>query len=531
MMTHMAVHRRFLRFALVATLAVAGCDEAAPIVTTNVGRFEGVRRDGVLGFVGIRYAEPPIGELRWKPPVPVGFVEGLVAARTFGSQPPQIEDPNEQAGFFPQAEDCLYANVWTPSLDGSRPVMVFVHGGGFVVSGAADPAYYGAHLAERGDMVVVTFDYRIGPLGFLDLSAVGGADYASSGNLGVLDMIAALRWVRENIAAFGGDPENVTLMGQSAGSTSVALLMALPESRGLFRRAIAQSGALNNLRTQATARVTTERFMQLAGVTDLQGLQALSLERLMEVEASLESETAVKLALYGPVLDGALIDEPPLHAIARGDAADIPLLTGTTLDEATYFYLYFSWLQSLPPRSAISLLPSIASLFTPEELEALIVGYETRHPEASPGELTSMIGTDAGTRLGQIRLAEAQAVHQPNTFMYLFSWKTPVADGIYGATHGLDRPFVFRTFGTPSVDDMVGSAPPLGLSDAMIDAWASFARTSVPSANGLPTWPAYDANHRSTMVLDETSAVEDDPYAGDRQAWSAIPFDSIVPAN
>ena len=527
----MRIYSSVLLVGLVATALVAGCDDAAaPVATTTGGRYEGTSQDGVLAFLGIRYAQAPVGELRWKPPVPVTLAEGLMQAKAFAAQPPQLPDVEEGASTLPQDEDCLYANVWTPSMHGKRPVLVFLHGGGWVNGGTADPWYYGAHLADRGDMVVVTLDYRLGPLGFLDLSAVGGADYASSGNLGVLDMIAALRWVQENVAAFGGDPDDVTLMGQSAGSMSVALLMALPEARGLFHRAIAESGALNLIHTQATARATTQQFMQYAGVTDLAGLRALTVDQIMAAEAQLEASTSFSDLLFGPVLDGTLVKEPPLQAIARGDAADIPLLTGTTLDETKYWYFYFDWLKDVGPRAALPFLPFITSLFTPAEQETLIAGYEARYPSATPGDITMKLATDALFRQGQIRFAEAQAAHQPNTYMYLFAWQTPILDGLYGAPHAVELPFLFRTFGQPSVDDFVGTTPPLALSDAMEEAWFSFIRTGVPRSAHLPTWPAYDSTSRSTMVFDTASAVEADPYGAERQAWSAFPFDSVVPS-
>lgn len=522
---------RIYRAALVALmLALVGCDEAPPMATTSVGRFQGMPQDGVAAFLGIRYGEPPVGDLRWKPPVPAGYVEGVTRATAYGFSAPQLYDVEEGASVLPQSEDCLFLNVWTPGLRGQRPVIVFIHGGGWVNGGTADPWYYGAHLAQRGDLVVVTIDYRLGPLGFLDLSAVGGADYAASGNLGIQDQQLALKWVHDHIADFGGDPADVTLMGQSAGGQSAAIHMALPESRAYFQRVVAESGALSLLHTQATARATTAQFMGYAGVTDLAGLRALTQDEIMLAEDMLESSTMFSDLLFGPVLDGALIPEPPLTAIARGDASGIPLLTGTTRDETKYWYFYYDYLQYTEPRFGVAYLPFVTSLFDATATEALIAGYEARSPTATPGDITMQLATDALFRQPQIRFAEAHAAHEPRTYMYLFDWRTPILGGLYGAPHAVELPFLFRTFGSPSVDDFVGTSPPLALSDALMDAVISFARTDVPSSSRLPTWPAYDTTTRATMRLDATSVVQDDPLAADRQAWQSIAFDSVSPS-
>jgi para-nitrobenzyl esterase len=368
----------------------AAC-ETDPVATTSVGRFAGRHREGVLEFLGIRYGAAPVGALRFRPPVPTGYVAGVQPAKAFAPAPPQPPDIEEQASTAPQSEDCLFLNVFTPSLSGHRPVLVFIHGGGWTNGGTVDPWYDGAHLAQRGDIVVVTVGYRLGPLGFLDLSAIGGPDYAGSGNLGILDQRLALGWVRDHVADFGGDPDQITICGESAGAQSVAVHLALPDSRALFRRVIAESGALSLLHSQASARATTEQFVKLAGVSDVAGLLALSQAQILDAENRLVQSTSFSDLLFGPVIDGVVVPEPPLHAIARGDAAGIPLLTGTTHDETKYWYFYDDWLAGVAPRDGAKLLPFVSDLFDGPALEALIEGYEARSPTASPGDITMQL--------------------------------------------------------------------------------------------------------------------------------------------
>ena len=515
-----------MRHAALAVLLVVACTSGPPRVHSGKVEYEGELSDGVQAFRGIRFAEPPLGALRWAPPQPAVESEGTVRAVTFAPAPPQLVDVEENASTLPQSEDCLFLNVWTPDPSGRRPVFVFVHGGGWVNGGTNDPWYEGAHLARRGDLVVVTITYRLGALGFMDLSEVGGHDFAQSGNLGLLDQRLALQWLRDHIADFGGDPGNVTFAGQSAGAMSVSTHLALPESRALFHKAIAESGAANLLRPQAYARRTTQRFLELTGARDIASLRALPLEQVLAAEKALEDETQFSDMLYGPVLDGALITEPPLHAIARGDARHLPLLTGSTLDEARYWLYYFPYLESLDPRTGARFLPMVGDLFDDAGREALIQGYEQRYPDLTPGQRTLAMATDVIFRQPAIRLAEAHG----QAWMYLFDWQTTVDDGRYGAPHAVELPFLLRTFGEPSVDDFVGSQPPLALSDAMIEAWSAFAHTGVPSSAQLPSWPAYDAAHRSTLRLEAVSRVEDDPLSGDRAAWEGVPFDSLRPS-
>lgn len=525
--------RRTRAALLLLTLgALVGCEtpSAAPMATTAVGTFEGVRVDGIDTFLGIRYAQPPVGALRWRPPVPAEAFDGVQPATAFAPPPPQLFDVQETASELPQSEDCLFLNVWSPSTRGSRPVMVFIHGGGWVNGGTADPWYHAERLARRGDIVVVTVGYRLGSFGFLDLSAIGGEGYEQSGNLGILDQQLALRWVHDHIAAFGGDPERVTLAGQSAGGQSVSLHLALPESRPYFQRAIAQSGALSLIRTQATAQNTAQQLLDFAGVTDLAGLQALDTDAVMAAQEALEGSTMFSDLLFGPVLDGALVTEPPMEAILRGDAADIPLLTGTTLDETRYWYFYYRILRGVPPRLGTELLPFLTSVFSDAEREALIVGYETRSPSATPGEITMQLATDGVFRQAQIRLAEAHAQHQPETYMYLFEWATPIQDGIFGSLHSVELPFLFGLAGTAEVEDYVGPNPPDVVTHAIQDAWASFVKGRAPSASALPSWARYDTTRRATMRIDTRSVLEDDPRSAEREAWASVPFDSVRPS-
>ncbi|MCJ7745002.1 MAG: carboxylesterase family protein, partial [Actinobacteria bacterium] len=299
------------------------------VAQTGLGKVKGqLGSDGILAFKGIPYAKPPVGELRFKPPQPPKPWSDTLKAAMFGPVAPQKENQIGSGSTQEQSEDCLSLNVWTPGIDDKhRPVMVWIHGGGFTFGSGSDEWYEGSTFSERGNVVMVTLNYRLGALGFLYLGGVGGPDYAESGNLGLLDQVAALKWVRDNIAVFGGDPGNVTVFGESAGSMSVCALMGMPRAKGLFRRAIAESGALNLVNNVNFASGVTGKFMSCAGVTDIAGLRSLTTEQIMKAQSVLsDKEGAVGMSL-APVIDGIVIPEPPLHAIARGSAANVDFLT------------------------------------------------------------------------------------------------------------------------------------------------------------------------------------------------------------
>ena len=330
--------------------------EVVQNVETTYGPIRGSRQHGFSQFRGIPYASPPVAALRFRPPEPPETRSGTRDVTCFGPPAAQNRDPLDHifGRLAPGDEDCLTLNVWTPATDGARrPVMVWIHGGAFVIGSGCWPWYDGRELIRRGDLVLVTINYRLGTLGFLDLSAeTGGAEYPTSGNHGLLDQVAALRWVRDNIERFGGDPENVTVFGESAGGISISCLMAVPAARGLFRRAIVMSGGPNLVRFPSTSGAAARAFLQTAGVRDVDGLRILPTKALLKAQKRFLRQNQFGGGMvFGPVVDGSVLPEPPLHAIQAGCARDVALITGTTLDEMRLWSLYVPILRWTRPHA------------------------------------------------------------------------------------------------------------------------------------------------------------------------------------
>jgi para-nitrobenzyl esterase len=488
------------------------------VASTTAGRVAGrVEADGLKSFLGIPYAKPMVGDLRFAKPQPPQPWQGVYPALAFGPVFPQIFDKTEPSSLYFQDEDCLRLNVWTPSVDtAKRPVMVFIHGGGYIWGSNADPLYDGGNLARRGNVVTVNPNYRMGALGYLDLSAVGGEEYLDSGNLGVLDQVAALKWVRDNIANFGGDPANVTVFGESAGAGSVATLLTVKEAQGLFSRAIPESGAFRITRSKEHALRVTRRFMELAGVSDLKGLKALSQAEILQAQEKLIKEAGLGCdRLFGPVRDGRIVPEDPLQAVREGCAKDVGLLTGTTEDETRFWIKYEPLLPYVPASILLSFTPD-TKVWDTKMRDTVIAYYKDKMPGAKSGDVGLAIGTDFFFRMPQIHLAEAQAGFG-KTWMYLFTWDSPVENGLYGSRHALELRFVMDT-----LDPDVGTNPPLNLVDAMQDSWIAFAKTGNPNHRGLPFWPEYNNDRRATMIFDEECKVVDDPGKEYRLFWEAI---------
>jgi para-nitrobenzyl esterase len=511
-----------------AMLTFSGCGSGTT-ATTGLGEVEGkVAPNGVVVFKGIPYAASPVGALRFKPPQPAEPWSGTLKAFDFRDAAAQPKGDLASASGVVKSEDCLNLNVWTPKVDGARrPVMVWIHGGGFTNGSGAEPLYDGSRLARRGDTVVVTINYRLGAFGFLYLGELGGAGYAESGNLGLLDQVAALKWVRDNIAAFGGDPENITVFGESAGSMSICTLMAMPAAKGLFSRAIAESGALNLVHSTEEAAAVTRQLLQYAGVSDIEGLLSLDTDKIVQAESDMIRANPASATVFGPVLDGSVVLEPPLHSLAAGSAAGVELIIGTNLDEMRLW-------AAEAPAMAIYPLPVVAP-FIPKvqaavggSADAIAASYKSRRPGATDGDVTMAVLTDVMFRLPAIRVAEARSSRQTKTYMYLFTWSSPAAPKL-GSCHAIELPFVFGNVQGTRVEALLGEDPPRKLSDTMQDAWLSFARTGDPNAKGVPAWKAYDLETRATMVFNVESGQKDDPYGEDRRVWDGVPFDGVNP--
>ena len=496
--------------------------------TTRVGQGElrGSEHDGVVRFAGIPYTAPVSGAGRFRPPEPRDPWAGVRDATATGPIAPQQDFMAAMLGTEPerQDEDCLFLNVFTPAVDdGRRPVLVWIHGGAFILGSGSQAGYDGAALARRGDVVVVTVNYRLGSLGYLHLADHDPA-LDRSGNLGVLDQIAALEWVRDNIAAFGGDPGNVTIFGESAGGMSVGTLLGTPAARGLFHKAIPQSGAAHNASTAGHAAAMAQQLMDAAGVADVAGLRSMDPQALIEAQAQLvlrpfgdpdgQSTAGPGVRLpFQPVVDGVVLEETPLDAVAAGSAAAVPVLVGTCRDEWRLFQ--FMDQGEVDDEVLEQRLDKVLG-----DGAAAAAVYRAALPGASAQDRLGAAITDLAFRQPAIRLAEALVANGSPTFSYLFTWESPAMGGILGSCHALEVPFVFGNVAGDGLGMLVGDAPPTGLVDVMQESWLAFARTGDPSNDVVGAWPAYDTVTRSTMELREAPAVVDDPESERRELWS-----------
>lgn len=496
-------------------------------VPTSLGTLRGTWHDDVARFAGIPFAEAPVGPLRFRPPAPPKPWEGVRDASTFGSVAPQ--NPSIMEALFggeseAWSEDCLYLNVWSPDPrpGADLPVMVWIHGGGFEMGSGSSPLYDGTSFARDG-VVLVTLNYRMGAFGFLELGALD-PELAGSGNVGLLDQVAALEWVRDNIAALGGDAGNVTVFGESAGAMSLSLLLSMPRARGLFHRAIAQSGAASAAREPAAAVDDTAEFMAAAGLDGLEALRraepeqllaahaAMAATRLADPEAVIE-RTGNPLAFlsFRPVADGVEVPTDPLGAVAAGAAAGVPLLIGTNSEEWKLFAM-----MTPSPADEAGLRQRVALVVS--DADVALETYRRELGEAAIAELECAVLTDLVFRIPATRLADAQSSHAP-VFQYLWRWASPAWGGMVGAAHAIEIPFVFDLVEDHRLHVFVGPEAPRELARATHEAWVAFARSGVPSVEALGAWPTVDAEGRPVMVLDTTSAVELDPGSISRRFW------------
>jgi len=510
-----------------ACLAAGQADK--PIVATQSGKVEGIQtKNGVLAFLGIPFAQAPKGDLRFAPPVEVVPWEGVRDATHAGTSAPQMLDDLEPSSKFAQDEDCLNLDIWTPGLDGKkRPVIVYIHGGAFIGGGSNDPVYDGANISKRGDIVFASINYRIGMLGFLYLEDFG-AEFKGSGSNGIRDQVMALRWIKNNIARFGGDPENITIMGESAGAQSVFALIGLPQAKGLFQKGIAESGTINAFRTKEEAAALTKQFMRIANVTDVAGLRKLKPAEVIDAQVRLASEVGPMASrMCAPVVDGTVIPKDLLAAIQDGAAAGISLLNGTVHDEYCYWIGYYPVLKTKPLSQFLAENTWVARNLG-DQKQGVLDFYKKKYPMPGPDKssVSSSVAfvTDLQFLMQHIRVSEAQEKHA-KVWMYRFDWKSQVPNKEYlNACHAIEVPFVLNTFSSALADEIVGPNPPMALSEVVQDAWISFARTGDPNHKGLPEWPAYEPAHRATMIFDTKSKVVEDPDPEVRELFKDIPL-------
>jgi para-nitrobenzyl esterase len=496
-----------------------------PVASTTSGLVRGVHDRGTLSFRGLPFAAPPLGPLRFRPPAPVPAWPGVREAVDQGPACPQIVTTDiTESGNGVVNEDCLTLNVWTPALDGARrPVMVWIHGGALIEGSARNNWYNGAALATHGDVVVVTLQYRIGAFGFLYLGGVGGEAFAESGNLGLLDQVAALQWVRHNIANFGGDPDNVTAFGESAGGACVAMLMGMPRARGLFHKAIVQSLSPQLGRSVGRSDAIAREFMRLAGAETVEQLQSL---RTADIIAAQDAIFAAGIPdnAFSPTIDGTVL---PAHAIDRlreGAAMPVPVLIGTTLDEMRFW----TEIEDVPLlRKSHETMGRQVRDVAGEHAARVGTAYGLDTPDVDHGRL--QLAGDLVFRIPSIRLAEHLGSRQP-VWMYLFAYRSTSRIAPYQSAHAMELPFVFGALEDAGAVAFTGRAPGRGrLARQMQDAWTRFARTGVPTSDALPAWPRYDGATRSTMQFDLQSRLVDDPLSAQRLAWDGVPFDGSAP--
>lgn len=506
------------------------------IVATKSGKLQGVFQDGLFIFKGIPYAAPPVGELRWMPPEPVKPWEGVRPAKEFGPIAPQNPMPGGlimQAN-QPEDEDCLFLNIWTPGLDNAkRPVMVWIHGGAFTIGSSSDLMYDNGLLAKRGDVVLVSINYRLGMLGFLRLKDVTGGKVPATGNEGLMDQVAALKWVKDNIAAFGGDPGNITVFGESAGGMSIGCLMAMPMAKGTFHKGILESGVGSTAMPLDYVNAVAANFLEVTGIDsdDAKAMRALTVPQLLEVEMKLRVTVAgpgeaAKITATSPVIDGEIIPDVPNQVAKKGSAKDIPAIFGTNLEEWRLFGLMQPGINEINEAEVVSRL---SAFITTEQAQHLVNTYrqarDKRGESSNPGELLMALNTDIMFRMPVLELVEAQRDNGQKAYSYLFDWKSPAMGGVLGACHALEIGFVFGQY-----DDMFcGTGPDADrLSQCMQDAWIAFARTGDPSCERIGEWPPY-GEKRKTMILGKDCHVEEAPYEEERRAWDNIKYTSAMP--
>jgi para-nitrobenzyl esterase len=489
--------------------------KVGPVVETSNGKVRGYIAGNVHTFRGLRYGASTAGANRFKPPVApepwTGVMEGYIASG--GPTAPQLSRvpgpplTGAWVGEAAMSEDCLTVNVFTPGVNdqAKRPVMVWLHGGQWLYGAGSEPISDGTRLAGRNDVVVVTVNHRINLFGYMYLTEALGPDYADSSNLGVLDCIAALRWVRDNIARFGGDPANVTLFGWSSGGSEISQLASMPSAEGLFHKIIVQSGALLKLRTPAVAAAATDRVLTRLGLTRATARQLLTLP--MGAIAKVADSGAA------PTVDGRSTPRQPWNPDAPPAMKRIPMIIGGTDSELAY-----GADEAALNLDRDTLRRRVANLG--EYGEAVLAAFSEGRPNATPAELSFYIQTGLWTTKRVIQQAERTvSLGGAPTYVYRWEWRLPSR---YLSAHGSDLPFVWDNIAV--VPEMIGTGPALQrLADRVSRRWVAFARTGDPNIAGQPRWPAYDIARRATLVIDREDRIVEDPRRAERLALMQLP--------
>jgi para-nitrobenzyl esterase len=514
-----------------------GTDDTDLVTVTFSGRVRGRHENGVAVFRGIRYGAAPTGTGRFKPsrrPEPwaetadassfgaaamqmsMGLADSGAPSALKEALAPILPAPEDKTS---ESEDCLFLNVWTPAPDGKkRPVMIWLHGGGFAAGSAGWPVYDGAALARNGDVVVVSINHRLNVFGYLYLGDLAGPEYLQSGNAGMLDIMLAIWWVRDNIANFGGDAGNVTVFGESGGGLKVSTLLAMRSARGLIHKAIIQSGPGVRCLSREAATENARAVLAELNLTlpaDLEKLRALPARKLVDAAAAAQAKAVAngRQLWLAPVMDGVTMSGHPFEPVANPAAAKVPLLIGHTRDEGTFF------IASDPKRGAFTMedVETRAQGMARGKAKPLIEALKRTRPDASPTQLVADLWTSTWAFSGSVTIAERKCAQEPKVYAYLLEWETPAANGALGATHALDLPLMFNNVECARAFTGPGDAPQR-LADKMQAAWIAFAKRGDPNCPQLPTWPAYAPARRATMIFDDECRIEDDPLKIVREA-------------
>jgi para-nitrobenzyl esterase len=507
------------------------------IARTQAGRVRGVYNGRAHVFKGIQYGQPTGGENRWMPPKKPRPWAGVRDAFQLGNQTPQLTatmmaEEVVSLDNSPFSEDCLYLNVWTPALnDGqARPVMVWFHGGGFTAGSGGDVRYDGTNLAHKHDVVVVTVNERLNAFGFLYLGQLGGERYADSGNAGLLDLVAALRWVHDNIHEFGGDPGNVTIFGQSGGGGKVSTLMATPAAKGLFHRAICESGLNMRAVPQDAATENTRRIMDALELkpNQVEELRHVSVDKLLGAMSYLAHTARGDLGggtRFGPVLDHRTLFRDPWTPDAPAESASVPMLLGSVLTEGTF--MLSTPRDPMLDREFHERVQNglgFGTHLTAEQATDLIALYRRNWPGVANTRLFQIMTGDNWmipnvAAVGERKSAQGGAP----AYVYHWEWITPVEGGRLGAPHTIEIPFAFDNMDVPTADIITGTGQDrYAMADKTSRAWVAFARTGNPNHPGLPNWEPYSADHRAVMILNNECKLVIDPHPETREAMTRL---------
>ena len=490
----------------------------APVAATQYGRVRGYVDNGVSVFKGIRYGADT-SKRRFMPPLPPEPWTDVHDALEYGPSAPQASRANERT-----SEDCLFLNVWTPALrDGrKRPVMFYIHGGAYNNGSGSSPLYDGVRLCKRGNVVVVTVNHRLNAFGYLYLARFGGPELADSGNAGQLDLVLALKWVRENIEEFGGDPSKVMVFGQSGGGAKIATLMAMPGAKDLFHRAATMSGQQVTASGPLNAALRTRAVLEALKLSPERAndLRTIAPERLLEAINVRDPVLPFGSVSFAPVLDERSLTRHPFYPDAPAQSAHIPMIIGNTHDETRAFLggdasnFTLTWEQV-----AERLIPNMRVDIQPE---VVIAEYRKLYPHYSPSEVFFAATTAGRSWRGAIIEAEERAKSGFPAFAYQLDWASPREGGKFGAPHASDIQLVFDNIDKPGATATGPLAQPMA--DQMRETFIAFARTGNPNNRLIPRWEPYTLPRRETMVFNVPSHLENDPRGGERRLFATVPY-------